>query len=265
MEKMLGKHYKWWYLLNYTFKAGTVYRTSVLSWITSSFLTVIATVLLWYINIQSGSNLFNFSNIFTYYIVGNLFVLTNSVEYAISEDILSGSITTKLLRPSNIWLQWFIGNLGWNLFRLVVIFCIYSLVALIGRQWLIFPASVVDIVYFVLSCIIGYSITIAINYICGMLAFFFLNIWGIIDLKNSLRFYLSGSFMALNIVSFTIWLTYLPFSFTFYHPMQIYLGLYNFEQILIVLGGSLTWCIVLWYFAYKLFVMGLKKNESVGL
>ena len=55
------------------------------------------------------------------------------------------------------------------------------------------------------------------------------------------------------------------FAFTFYHPMQIYLGKYSILETIYVFGGGIVWCIILYYSAKWVFKMGLKRNEAVGL
>jgi len=47
--------------------------------------------------------------------------------------------------------------------------------------------------------------------------------------------------------------------------MQIYLGKYDTFQTVLVFGGGIFWCVLLYFLAKFVFKMGLKKNESVGL
>jgi ABC-type uncharacterized transport system permease subunit len=56
-----------------------------------------------------------------------------------------------------------------------------------------------------------------------------------------------------------------PFGFMFFQPMQILLGKYDLNQILLTLLTSVIWAFVLILIANKVLKIGLKKNESVGL
>ena len=60
-------------------------------------------------------------------------------------------------------------------------------------------------------------------------------------------------------------LIYNPFAYTFYHPMQIYLGKYSQVEILQTFVGGIMWCFVLFILARIIFKKGLKHNEAVGL
>lgn len=85
-----------------------------MSWMLGQMIVLGFTLLLWKINIDVGSNLFQFGEIFTYYIVGNIFLVDNSVHYGVSEKIKNGRISTSLLLPSNFFGLYFFGDMGWR-------------------------------------------------------------------------------------------------------------------------------------------------------
>ena len=99
----------------------------------------------------------------------------------------------------------------------------------------------------------------------------FLSFWSIenIGLNQSSRIIVEV--FAGGVVPFTLvtggwkWLIYNPLSFIIHHPMQIYLGNYNAQQILFTFLGGTFWCIVLYLIAKLNFKAGLKRNEAVGL
>lgn len=102
--------------------------------------------------------------------------------------------------------------------------------------------------------------------LAGFSAFWFTESAGINHLVQNFENFLSGSMFPLYILPvYFNWLQFSPFAFTFYHPMQIYLGKYNFEQTIWVFAGGIFWCIFLYFVAKLVFKLGLKKNESVGL
>jgi ABC-2 type transport system permease protein len=261
-QSFLGKYYKYLYILIHSFKSATAYRWSTLSWLFSRLLTIGATVLIWKLNIESGSAIIKFNEIFTYYIVGGILSINNGVSYNLSGSIKSGSLTTKQLRPTSIWLQCILNDFGWNGFTILLEMSILFLIGLIGREFMILPSF--DILIFgILAFLIGIILRIFINLIAGMCAFFMTDAWGVIDLFAQLNWHLSGKSIPLNIISTLLVQT--PFAFLYFVPMQIYLNKYNFEQIIIAIFGGIIWCLVLFVIARIIFKIGLKKNEAVGL
>ena len=104
------------------------------------------------------------------------------------------------------------------------------------------------------------------NIILGYLAFWFMEVEGFVQSYAAVSIFLAGNVVPLNIIPFVgNYLILTPFAFTFYHPMQIYLGKYNTNQTILVFLGGITWFIILYFLAKLVFKMGLKRNESVGL
>ena len=97
-------------------------------------------------------------------------------------------------------------------------------------------------------------------------AFWLTRINGIILNFGFLLAIFSGRNFPLNLLieSFS-WNLFNPFAFTFYHPMQIYLGKYSQIEIIQTFVGGIIWCLVLFILARIVFKMGLKRNEAVGL
>ena len=264
MQQLLGKNYKWWYLVVHGIKLSTTYRLSTLIWMFGSLITLLITIFIWWINIQSGSTLVDFKTIFTYYIFGNIVSLKNGVQYNLAISIQSGKISSRLLRPSNFITQVIISDLGWHVFPILVEILLLILLTIIGSQFVIL-ASFWNFILYILLGILGYFISIFTSYILGSIAFFIIDTEGLMEINNQLNFILSGKAVPLSIIPILGFANFLPFAFTFYHPMQIYLGKYDFNQTVLVFAGGISWCIVLYFLAKLIFKIGLKRNEAVGL
>ena len=264
MQTLLGRNYKWWYLFVHGMKLNTAYRLSTLIWMFGSLLTLLVTIFVWWVNIQSGSTLIDFKTIFTYYIFGNIISLQNAVQWNLARSIQNGKISSKLLNPSNFMAQVIIIDCGWNLFPRMVEILLLLLIGSLGAQFIIF-ASIWNFILYILLGILGYFISIFISYILGCIAFFIVDVDGVMEINNQLSFVLSGKALPISIIPLLFGANFLPFAFTFYHPMQIYLGKYDFYQTLMVFAGGITWCLALYFLAKWIFKMGLKRNEAVGL
>ena len=264
MQTLLGRNYKWWYLFVHGIKLNTAYRLSTLIWMFGSLLTLLVTIFVWWVNIQSGSTLIDFKTIFTYYIFGNIISLQNGVQWNLARSVQNGKISSKLLNPSNFMAQVIIIDFGWQLFPRTVEILLLLLIGLLGSQFIIF-ASIWNFILYILLGILGYFISIFISYILGCIAFFIVDVDGVMEINNQLSFVLSGKALPISIIPVLFGANFLPFAFTFYHPMQIYLGKYDFNQTLMVFAGGIAWCVVLYFLAKWVFKIGLKKNEAVGL
>ena len=225
LQTKLGRNYKWLYVFQFGFKASVVYRSSAIIWTLINLLVIFSTILIWWVNIDTGSKLFDFKSIFTYYILGDF-----------------------------SW--WFFQNL-----IQIISLC---LVALIGKDYII-ASNPILITLYIFYGILGYLISVFFAYALGSIAFFLTDAHGIMDIQTESKYFLSGKALPLNSVSFLNVLTFLPFSFMFHHPMQIYLGKYNYIQIIQTFAGGIFWCIILWVLARLVFKAGLKKNEAVRL
>ena len=263
LQKILGKNYKWWYLFEYGFKSGTAYNLSNLFWIVSEMVTVIGVILVWFVN---KNETYSLNEVMTYFIIGQMFLLGNhAITQRMVGDISTGKITSKLLLPSNLFLQYIIRDLGYSLYSRVVSFCIYFAVALIFQKYIILPQSLNSFIYFYIFVIISFWITSFIELILGSLTFFSPEIWSLVDSLRAIFRFASGGILPLNILPFTLFLTFLPFSYTFFHPMQVYLGKLESASILNLILSGIVWGIAILCLAIRIFKMGVKRNESVGL
>ena len=266
MEKLLGKHYKWWYCLIYHFKLQTTYVIDTFFNVFQSQLKFVASILIWFITIRSGANL-NLSQLLTYFLIGSLFAQSWSSQVAdwnLYRYIKSGGISSLLMRPSSIFGYSFIRNLGsdffyalWNVFFL-------SLFIIIFHDYVTLP-TLINFFLVISLTFLARLIVYFYQMICGSITFWSTEGGGIFRTSGFVLIFCSGFTFPLNLIPETLFLQYLPFAFTFYHPMQIYLGKYSPIETLYVFLGGMTWCFVLYFLAKWVFKMGLKKNESVGL
>jgi ABC-2 type transport system permease protein len=256
MQRILGTNYKWWYVcifyLKVAFNNRSVYVFMVLRYLVPVFilLTVFYT---------TGSKSY-----VDYYIIATLFyyllVLPMNISYEMKDGVLFGKYTKLLLLPINF--RWYlltqsIGILSVPTCMRFVIFLV--LIPLLGVKVLFS----IHILFAILMGLVGIGISFGAELIVGATSF-----WSP-DNKFLLQAYQDiVSFIAGGIIPLTgsiAWLSYLPFSFAIYHPMQIYLGKYDTTQTLMVFAGGIGWCIVLYILAKWIFKLGLKRNEAVGL
>ena len=115
LQKLLGKNYKWWYLLKYEFKrSGNHFQTFILN---SSIRAIefLAIVYIWKINNSTAE-------IITYLAVGRVFsrLLNSWLDGSIAYLISKGGLTRYLLLPNNSLKVITIGDFGFNFIRQLV-------------------------------------------------------------------------------------------------------------------------------------------------
>ncbi|MGN1339134.1 MAG: ABC transporter permease, partial [Oscillospiraceae bacterium] len=128
------------------------------------------------------------------------------------------------------------------------------------------PASPVMFLLFVLSAILGFGVLWAISFAVQMTAFWLINIWSLITIKNVFVNVLSGSMIPLwfmpdwmkGVLNFT------PFSSIYFTPVQIYLGQLSYGEIAFKCGVQLVWIAVIYLIGDFLWKKGQRKLVVQG-
>ena len=261
LQKLLGRNYKWWYLVTYSFKQTNIRLSSFLIGNFASVLDFAITIYLWLFIDPIAERI-------TYFFVG--FILQRLVwsQYFgyFSESIISGKIANRLLIP--------VGNMGYWFFREIGSSVVRNLISA-GFIFTFLPFYInylkLPTLNFVLLLLpllaISFVIDFLVSYILASIAFWTEDVRPIAYLTVIIVKVLSGIAIPFSFLPTPynwLWI-YNPYSLLNYHPMQIYLGKYSPTETLMVFLGGIAWCLVLYFLANFVFKMGLKRNESVGL
>ena len=258
MQSLLGRNYKWWYIGLFTIKQNFNYFWDE---IFTSFYRFVYLVGLITLGTHNNDN----PSFVKYLLIGSVFyACTESfIVWQLGEEIKSGKITNVLLKPVN----YITYNCVVGLFKCVNVF--FSYLPWMAILFFIYKPNLIEdignIWVFVLFYLISWFIRMMFDFIFAFGAFWFTEYQGLSYLDYNGASFLSGSLFPLVYLSNNPLLIYNPFAFTFYHPMQIYLGKYDFTQTLMVFARGIAWCIALYFLAKWVFKMGLKRNEAVGL
>jgi len=261
MELILGKNYKWWFCAIYILKSETAFFFSSFLWILSNVINFLFIVLVWSFSQRSDTN-----QILSYLLIGNIFfALTNfNCIWELGNNIRDGKIASKLMTPSSILMRYFCVAVSNNIIYTISIFIVLVPLVFFFKNQLDFNLN--NFWYFIPFFIIASGIRFFMQFIFGSLSFWFTGNHGITQTYETLLPFLAGSLLPFDILgNHFSFLSYTPFAYTFYHPMQIYLGKYSPEQTFLTIVVGIVWCVFLYIFSKVLFALGLKKNESVGL
>jgi ABC-2 type transport system permease protein len=264
IQKILGTNYKWLYLLQYNIKIASatigIYFINVLA----SIIQTLSIVWVWKIaNVEAG--------IFTYLIVGRMFraLIDCYPHHSIGYEVLKGGITTHLLKPTDFFGTTVFNNLGRRIPGNIIQFFGSSLVLIICSLT-IAPIQInLDKILILMTFLpFAYLINYILGYTIGLLAFFVRDegsFDGIKRVYETLNLVVIGTLIPLDKLPFNEFFELLPSAWILHQPMQIYLGKYNLNQILLAFAGAIIWSLILFIVARIIFQRGLKKNEAVGL
>jgi ABC-2 type transport system permease protein len=259
IQNLLSKNYKWYFLLNYNIRLSLAYKIGALSVIVRDLLPMI-------ISLTIYGSFMKTKDFAIYFLLANIFLKVAATMWDISWDIRgdvqSGYLVSKMLRPSNLFLQYLCITIGANFYPFLInlgilLFGIFFIGFSTALTWNIFPV--------LLLLLFGVIIFYFVEIIVGSISFWFTEISPLIECKNILIPFLAGSLVFLNTNYITKFFIYTPFSFAVHHPMQIYLNKYSPLETFYVFLGGIFWCIFLYFLAKLVFKLGLKRNESVGL
>ncbi|MBQ7776555.1 MAG: ABC-2 family transporter protein [Lachnospiraceae bacterium] len=186
-------------------------------------------------------------------------------DYFLPDRIWNGSITTELLRPMSFKGRMIAENVGNAAFNLLFRFAPALIVAglLIGIQP---PASLPMLLLFIVSALLGYGVLWTISFAVQMTAFWLVNVWSMITIKNVFVNVLSGTMIPLwfmpewmsNVLKFT------PFSSIYFTPVQIYLGQLEIGEIMVKYLIQIVWIVVIYLFGELLWRCGQRKLVVQG-
>jgi len=262
------KDNKWLYILKYSFKLSYTYRGNTILWAVGALLNLLGVLLIWYIS-NPVKDSFAMKEIITYLIIGNIYsVIINSwVNIDLAFHIKSGALSSRLMYPTNLTLRYFVEYIGKSFLAECLIYAIPILLTLpFIWSYLLTPVHFSTFISLILILPISYSIKFCFDFIIGCGSFWLTENNGLNTIKDSLVNFLKGSLVPLFLLTqYTSAIEWQPFAWLLHHPMQIYLEKYNTGDVIKVLGVGVLWLAILYFLSKKVFDIGLKRNESVGL
>jgi ABC-2 type transport system permease protein len=253
IQRLLGRNYKWWYVMVFNFKSASSYVWSDLFYYLKQVLTAYIAIFIW-----SYSNRIDIDDTLNYLIFGNIFLsltLLNN-NWRMSDEVFEGKMSSKLILPVSIFKYYFFNAIVYS-FKVSIVIIFYLPLLLWFRDKLFFDLSG----FFVITIFLPIALLIKFfyNFIIASSVFWFTNNEGVISFSETVVDIFSGSLIPLTVIN-NPYLASLFFATFLHHPMQIYLGKYDFNQTLMVFAGGITWCVVLYFLAKWVFKMGLKRK-----
>jgi ABC-type uncharacterized transport system permease subunit len=265
LQRTLGQYYKWLYITKYNFKLANV---GIVANIIRCFPKMLSSLMILFIWSKANSSV----AIFTYLVVGRIYksFCEGFGEQVVPQDIISGSLTSEILRPSDYFPVRISAYTGRRILRNFLEFSTFIITAILSINFFspISFTSSSSVLILAVMVPISFFINFVLGYLVGTLAFFIKDKREFDSISSSwdvTKGILYGLIIPLDQLPFKEFFGFLPTSYFVHHPMQIYLGRYSQIQILQTFLGGFMCCFVLWILARTVFKFGLKRNEAVGL
>ena len=244
------------------------YRAQALLWILS-FLFPLIMMAVWLTIVDEAGPAAGWDRAdFISYYVGAALVSQLTAAWILwnwDEDIRTGKLSVKLLKPLDPFHHYLIDQLGWKVFIVVVIVPPVTVVA-----WLLpaiqYPLTLGLGIAFALSVIAGFALNIVMSSAFAMLAFWSTQVRNLYSLWYGAGQFLSGWIapLALFPAGFrqVAWL--LPFRSALGFPIEILMGRLTWLEIgfgFAVTGGWIAVFLIVYRFLWRL---GLRRYEAVG-
>ncbi|MBO4291006.1 MAG: ABC-2 family transporter protein [Lachnospiraceae bacterium] len=253
------------YAIRNSFRSLTAYRTFTVVSILSSAFGLMIQIAIWKAlyngqNIlQAGTKQVSLADMIQYAVLSTFLsiLINNNVAANIEQRITSGQVSIDFIRPVGFGVQITCAEAAGTIFQFLFSFLPMAAISLVlvGKSVLEIKNGGVLLIVTANSMLLYYLI----NYMIGLLSFWFLTVWPLRQILDGVIKLLSGAVIPLWFLPGGIYkaATVLPFRLIYYLPVSIGLGKADRSEIL----GGLLFQIV-WIAAFALICMGLWKKGN---
>ena len=251
-------------------KTGFAYR---FHYIVSIFLAPISLIIYYFlwssIFSYSGATVirgFTLQDMISYFAISMVvgFFTWSGIDEWLEHDIRHGHLITALLKPIHF--------LNWNYFfefGLNILSILLEMIPVVGIAIIFFGLTLappLTIVYFLISIFLASMIYTTISFCVGLVAFWFKRISGIRRLKRVVLSFLSGGMIPLTFFpeKYQTISKFLPFQYTRYEPISIYLGKYSIAGMTQIVLIQLVWAVALLGLGLLVWNKAFKKFAGAG-
>lgn len=186
--------------------------------------------------------------IFMVYVTSNMTMIT--ISDWVSDDVVKGTVAMNLIKPIDYRMSLVVRALGTAVYRMLLpgVFIWIGLeiykVTVLGLP----PVSIVNVLLYLMSCMMSFLICVLFDFCFGMVAFFTTYIFGMLMAKEAIMSFLTGQLIPLSFFPEVVqrMFDFLPFSSIVYTPVMIYLGKYTGSELLFVLFRQAAWVVILY-------------------
>ncbi|NIO75614.1 MAG: hypothetical protein GTN69_06980 [Armatimonadetes bacterium] len=192
------------------------------------------------------------------------FLSVGTVNYQVWDDIHQGNLSLFLSRPINYQAAKLASEVGKSVVPLVSRMALFLVACVILKLYI--PAQAGIWLFFLLSVALGFVIMFLVQFIIGAMTFWVERIFGVRDLVSTVNQLLSGQLIPVSVLPAFIQSlsSVLPFQFTLFVPISIYLGKVSGNGPLHLLAIQTAWLIGLLLLSALIWRQGVKRYEAQG-
>ncbi|MBP3963941.1 ABC transporter permease [Paenibacillus lignilyticus] len=254
-------------------RQNMAYRMEVFMFLFGQLIKVFVQVYIWYAvfagqaKVDSGAGSISVKEMVTYVVISSFISVfaTNNVIFWVGRKVRNGEIAMELLKPVNFRFAAFFHSLGQNVYRvffellplLVISLCFFRIELPTGWQ----------AVAFVIMLFNAFLLNFLINYIIGLIAFWYVLVWQINVLLSGLIRLFSGAFIPIWFFSGMLTtISYcLPFRLIYYDPISVYLGKTSgLNDVGFVILQQVGWIVALLLLERRMWASAVKKLVVQG-
>lgn len=204
--------------------------------------------------------------IFMVYVTTSLVMIT--ISDWVSDDVVKGTVAMNLIKPIDYRMSLITRAMGQVVYRFLApgVFIWIGLEIYKVKVLHMEVTSIVNILLFILSCVMSFFICVLFDFCFGMVAFFTTYIFGMLMAKEALMSFLTGQLIPLSFFPPIVQriFDFLPFSSMVYTPVMIYLGKYNGNELAFVLLRQATWVVLLYILGSLIWKQVTKRLVVLG-
>lgn len=242
---------------------ATAYRGNLIVGVLSNFIITAVMFYIWQViyaaNVTIGS--YNWEDMKTYLFIS--FICNSTLSWAaetkISKKIITGEITSDLIKPMGFMRMTFFETAGAGVPVSVISISIMTVVAVFMKIQM--PASPIVYFVFIISHILSFVINFLVSFICALFCFWTENYFGIVKSKQVVVNFFSGALIPLNMmpemlqkIAFA-----LPFQGIVFIPSSIFMETVAGMDAIYLMLSQVVWCIILYIVQIILWHCAIKK------
>ncbi len=246
-------------------------RFQLLYWLYVNMAPIIMMTYLWsHLYAQKGEiGGYSLNMMVTYYLVTRLInrIISTYAEERIAKDIKEGRLNQYITRPIDYMTYKFGERLGIRAVNLIIVIPIYMILMLILREYLIFNFDSITIIFLSINFFLSLILFFFLAFMIGMMAFFMVETHALNGLKDQVINLMSGYLFPLTLLPEKLQeiFSYLPFTYFYNFPMEVYFQRLTTIQIYQGLGIQCVWIIVFYLIAQLIWQQGTKNYEGIGI
>lgn len=263
---------KWWAVYLVFFQDALVYKANAVIWLMTDTVPAIIMPLIWLNSYNGRATIGGFtpSQMVVYYMIGLFLtcVVESHIMWDINTDVKQGKFNIYLTRPYSYMAYAYASNLSWRLMRTIMFVPLFAVVLTIFHRWVTWDPSLYDFGWrFWLSVVLGHIVSFGITYSMGLLSLYLVEARSVYNFYYLPQVIFSGQIAPLSLFPKAIaaFAGLLPFSYTIFFPIQIFLGNVHGEALWKGYAMQLLWIAISFTVSALLWRGGLKRYTAFGI